>query len=896
MGDLSTLYPPLSPMLWTSIATGKYAFNHGVWGFTEPDPETGGVRPVTSLSRTTRSLWNILQLRGLKSNVIGWWPSHPAEPVDGVMVTERYHRAHVSRDGQWPMPADTVHPARLREPLAELRVDPRELTAEHIGPFVPEFHLVDQEKDHRLEAVAKILAECSSIHAAATAVMQLEPWDFMAVYYDALDHFGHGFMRFHPPQMEGVSDTDFRVYKNVVGSAYRYHDMMLGALLRLAGPDTTVILVSDHGFHPDDRRPQHIPVEPAGPAVQHRQHGILVMKGPGIKEDERVYGANLLDITPTILRLFNLPVGEDMDGMVLSEAFESPPPHDGIPSWDLEPGADGGHPADRTMSPMEAHDVIAHLVDLGYIEQPDENLANAAAESRREQTYNLARSYMGAGRHLDAIPLLEELTREWPDMYRFALRLVTCCQTAGKLQQARDIIEDLVARKHRNAAAARRELAEQTNPPEPPPENKQERRARMRQLRQLHAEAAVNVAAVEELLGVQTLLEGNAEDALIHFRNLELMNRPGPATPLRMGQAYAALKRWADAEEQFRTAIDRDDTNTTAWLGLTRACLAQRQNRDAAEAALNAIGLDFNQPEAHFHLGIALHRMGRLPRAVEALNVTTTQNPRHVQAHERLAHIFEKRLGNRERAQWHRERAAEARKTQATQRTDGHLPHRTAITAPPHPPMLASVDDNEGLPAPLTVPLDETVVIVSGLPRSGTSMMMQMLHAGGIDAVTDSRRQADAFNAKGYYEDERVKRLAADAAWLTEARGKALKIVIPLFLRVHATPDVNFRVVLMERPIPEIAASQKAMLRGLRKSGAKLDDEQLQKLLRKQLDTAKRALATARIPVLLMPYEDCLKDPEQAAARLNTFLGGKLDREAMARAVQPALRHYRQTT
>ena len=80
-GNLSTISPILSPMLWTSIATGKRPFKHGIHGFTEPDPTSGGVRPITNLARKTKAVWNILQQNGLRSNLIGWWPSHPAEPI-----------------------------------------------------------------------------------------------------------------------------------------------------------------------------------------------------------------------------------------------------------------------------------------------------------------------------------------------------------------------------------------------------------------------------------------------------------------------------------------------------------------------------------------------------------------------------------------------------------------------------------------------------------------------------------------------------------------------------------------------------------------------------------------------------------------------------------------------
>ena len=102
----------------------------------------------------------------------------------------------------------------------------------------------------RLASVMKILAECVSVHSTSTWLMENEPWDLMTVYYDALDHFCHGFMRYHPPRRPFIAERDFELYGGVVEAGYRFHDMMLGALVSLAGDDTHVLLCSDHGFDP----------------------------------------------------------------------------------------------------------------------------------------------------------------------------------------------------------------------------------------------------------------------------------------------------------------------------------------------------------------------------------------------------------------------------------------------------------------------------------------------------------------------------------------------------------------------------------------------------------------------------------------------------------------------
>ena len=133
------------------------------------------------------------------------------------------------------------------------------------------------------------------------------------------------------------------------------------------------------------------------------------MKGPHVQQDERIYGATLLDVTPTILTLFGLPVGADMDGRVLVQAFEEPPPITRIPSWEQEPGECGMHPSDLRMDPAAAQAVLQQFVALGYIQPPSEDQSKAVASAVREGNYNVARDYLDCGRPDDALPLLEDL-------------------------------------------------------------------------------------------------------------------------------------------------------------------------------------------------------------------------------------------------------------------------------------------------------------------------------------------------------------------------------------------------------------------------------------------------------------------------------------------------------
>ncbi|HEV8047186.1 MAG TPA: alkaline phosphatase family protein, partial [Terriglobales bacterium] len=158
MGNLATLRPILSPMLWNSIATGKRANKHGIHGFMEPDTQNGGIRPVSSTSRKVKAIWNILTQRGYKTHVLGWFAGHPAEPISGISVSDLYPYATAPPDKPWPLPPGAVYPESLRDTFAELRMHPADVTEAAILPWIPRAAEIDQEKDKGLMSFAKILS------------------------------------------------------------------------------------------------------------------------------------------------------------------------------------------------------------------------------------------------------------------------------------------------------------------------------------------------------------------------------------------------------------------------------------------------------------------------------------------------------------------------------------------------------------------------------------------------------------------------------------------------------------------------------------------------------------------------------------------------------------------
>jgi hypothetical protein len=187
--------------------------------------------------------------------------------------------------------------------------------------------------------------------------------------------------------------------------------------------------------------------------------------------------------------------------------------------------------------------------------------------------------------------------------------------------------------------------------------------------------------------------------------------------------------------------------------------------------------------------------------------------------------------------------------------------------------------------------VDQAVMIVSGLPRSGTSMMMQMLEAGGIPVLADNLRQPDEDNPKGYYEFERVKQVAQDTSWLDEAKGKVVKMVYRLLYDLPS--DYAYRVVFMTRKLDEVIASQEVMLERHGKTDSQVEDERLKEIYRRQLQEAKDWIGRQpNFSVIYVDYHDVLERPDQVVQDLNRFLEGRLDTETMRRVPDETL--YRQ--
>jgi len=187
--------------------------------------------------------------------------------------------------------------------------------------------------------------------------------------------------------------------------------------------------------------------------------------------------------------------------------------------------------------------------------------------------------------------------------------------------------------------------------------------------------------------------------------------------------------------------------------------------------------------------------------------------------------------------------------------------------------------------------LRNSIIVVSGLPRSGTSMMMQMLRAGGMDVITDGIRNADEDNPRGYFELEQVKKLKESIEWLAECRGKAVKVISMLLCDLPS--DYHYKIIFMQREIKEVLASQRVMLKRRGVAGDGISDDEMAKKFEKHLTQVAHWIAQQKnMEVLYVPYNEVIQKPIFYSEKVNGFLEQDFNTKSMADAVEETL--YRQ--
>jgi predicted AlkP superfamily phosphohydrolase/phosphomutase/tetratricopeptide (TPR) repeat protein len=472
-GNVRALTPILSPLLWTSVATGVTPDRHGVLDFLVRDSADGRLVPVDSRFRRVRALWNVFSDAGLEVDVVAWWATWPAEPIRGHMITDRV--AYSLFDYGIPAAGlGTTHPAGLFDEIRPALLGAEDVTLEELRRFVDIDAESFRESRRRLEQdreravreplnhLAKVVASTRSYHSGALRLLERGPADLTAVYYQGIDEVGHRFMHFMPPRLDGIDPEDVRRYGGAVERFYVWQDELLGDLLERVGDDTNVIVVSDHGFLNAADRPRDETADIEGkPGRWHRPFGMIVLAGPAF-EPGRLDTTSLLDVFPTVLCLAGLPVPDDADGRVLTEAlrpsFRERFPPRSIPTYELTPFRVRGEASAAAIAAVD-REIVENLRALGYVGGGGESFperalpeATAAPEAGGALTVtahtNLAAVLLAAG-----------------DLAGAEREILAALEQRPRLEVAQRQLFTLRARQQRHADAlevAERVLREQT--------------------------------------------------------------------------------------------------------------------------------------------------------------------------------------------------------------------------------------------------------------------------------------------------------------------------------------------------------------------------------------------------------------------------------------------------
>jgi tetratricopeptide (TPR) repeat protein len=401
--------PLLSPVIWTTIATGKTPDRHRIGHFVAVN-SAGESLPVTSRMRQARALWNILSDKNRSVDVVGWWATWPAEAVRGAVVSDHfaYHflmeeSAQAAERGSQP---GTTYPAELEAEVSKLRKKPGDLKVEDLSPFVD----VDAAAiarpfafDDDLSHFKWALATAETYAGIGLHLWKKERPDNLLVYIEGVDSTSHLFGHlFRAGALSGELAEQQRHYGRAVEAMYAYADRLVGRFLDAMDRDTTLVVLSDHGFQlgklqddPSKTRDMRRVSE-----TFHRTEGILYLYGARVKPHTRLNRPTILDVAPTVLALNGLGRGADMPGRVLAEALDITVPA-AVPTYET---GTAPPPLNAAADPQADPEIVKKLQSLGYIgaKSPtgDRNLAGLAFE---------------AGRYAEAAAAYEQLIRENPD-------------------------------------------------------------------------------------------------------------------------------------------------------------------------------------------------------------------------------------------------------------------------------------------------------------------------------------------------------------------------------------------------------------------------------------------------------------------------------------------------
>lgn len=371
--SVQTIQPTVSPLLWSTVATGLPPDRHGVLDFVE----RGGNTPVTAYSRRAPALWEIAEGFGRPAAVVNWWTAWPPQQTQTVVF-----------DTPVAGNANAVYPPELAPRIQAVAVPEDTLGYAQVGRFLnitaSEYQngVNSQDAADPVRVFRSVLAKTWTDHRAAVEIYTQRKPLVMMISYDGTDAVNHLFGPYHPPLREGVSEEAYRRYWPVVANYYSEIDRLLGEWMNVLSEDTTVMIVSANGFRWGKTRPTAPPNGRAALA-DHRNPGVFIAYGNYVAPSRAAHAMTVYDITPTALAILGLPASSEMPGQVTQWAFNDIKPVESVrvisysEFFNSRPAAAG--------APVQAAVYQKSLQTVGHIADPKRGMAPILEDNQQPQ-------------------------------------------------------------------------------------------------------------------------------------------------------------------------------------------------------------------------------------------------------------------------------------------------------------------------------------------------------------------------------------------------------------------------------------------------------------------------------------------------------------------------------
>ena len=663
---LRTISPMLSPVIWTSIATGVVPARHGILDFVAATEREGERVPVTSTRRKVKAIWNVLTESGVKVGIVGWWATYPSEKVDGFIVSDRVaYQLFGARPAEEQARRGKVYPEAFDGVVQSLTVAPEAITDQDLRPFMrlpPDASGLPAAQSKMVDDFKTLLASTRTYLAATRALTGRHPVDFTAVYLEGTDTVAHLFMPYAPPPLQGSDPEARQRFGRTVDEYYGYIDGELGRLIGDLRPDT-IIVVSDHGFRTGENRPlTESRIGYGGAADWHRKYGILILHGPAFRRGASLDEASVLDVTPTILRLFGLPVGEDMDGRPITEAFDpgflQRHPERYVPTWESGLRAEATATREEAAGESDAPDDstgdserIEKLRSLGYLAggetanahnnrgtillgegKYDQAIAEfeqalTASENPAIARLNIARAHYKKKDYAAATRALGEHLKLQPRSKEAENLLGNIAMDQGRLDEAEEHFRRALGYEP-NFADARNSLG-----------ILHQKRGRSDEaLEEFRRVVAVDAdyAEAHNNIGVIMKDRGRKEEAVAAFRRAIQADPNFPGSYSNLALVLEESGQLKEAEAQFRNALRRDPGNVPVRTNFGGLLYLMERYDEARQELERATTLDPSYASAWNNLGAALGRLGRVDEEIAAYRKAADLDPGYADVHHNL--------------------------------------------------------------------------------------------------------------------------------------------------------------------------------------------------------------------------------------------------------------------